>query len=102
MMLIMFVFLFTSRRRLTIGSLITKVQPVAIPTISGLTGSYSRAPKFPSRYARGLQYTKSIDLPWSAAALLTAGVTKSDFNTRFGVTLSFFKRVDTKIGRAHV
>jgi hypothetical protein len=61
-----------------------------------LTGSYSRSAQFPERYAGGLQYTRSVDLPWAGSALLTAGVTKSDVDTRFGITVSFFKRVDRK------
>lgn len=60
----------------------------------GLTGSYSRSSDFPTRYAVGLQYSRSIDLPFAASALLTTGITKSDFDTRIGLTISFFKRVD--------
>lgn len=62
----------------------------------GLTGSYSKSSDFPTRYAVGLQYSRSIDLPFAASALLMTGVTKSDFDTRFGFSISFFKRVDRK------
>lgn len=62
----------------------------------GLSGSYSRSSDFPTRYAVGLQYNRSVNLPWAASALLSAGVTKSDFDTRVGFTISFFKRVDRK------
>lgn len=62
----------------------------------GLSGSYTRSSDFPKRYAVGLQYNRSVDLPWAASALLSAGVTKSDFDTRVGFTISFFKRVDRK------
>ncbi|HEX7858445.1 MAG TPA: TcfC E-set like domain-containing protein [Sphingobium sp.] len=77
-------------------TLFGSVQAQVLGGSLGLTGSYSRSPDFPERYAVGVQYNRSVNLPWAAGALLSTGVTKSDYDTRFGISVSFFKRVDRK------
>ena len=62
----------------------------------GFNGSYTRSHLLPDRYAAGVQYARSMRLPFVGSALLTAGATKSDFDSRVGITVSFFKRVDRK------
>ena len=61
-----------------------------------VTGSYSRSKEFPDRYAIGAQFSRTVDLPHIGDAVLTASATKSDFDTRFGISLSFFGRLDRK------
>jgi hypothetical protein len=62
----------------------------------GFNGSYTRSYLLPDRYAAGVQYTRSMRLPFVGGALVTASATKSDFDTRVGITISFFKRIDRK------
>lgn len=61
-----------------------------------LNGSYSRTRGLDDRYTAAVQYTRSLRLPFVGNALLNAGVSRSNFDTRFGLSVSFFKRVDRK------
>lgn len=72
------------------------VQGVVLGGSLNLTGSYTRASGLPTRYTAGLQYTRQVRMPMIGNALLTAGFARSDFDTRFGVSVSFFRRVDRK------
>ncbi len=72
------------------------VQLRALGGSFSLTGSYTRSPQLPDRYAAGVQYTRSFRMPVVGNALLSVGATKSDFDSRFGITISFFKQIDRK------
>lgn len=61
-----------------------------------VTGSYSTAEGLPDRHAAAVQYTRSLRLPFVGSALLTAGAQRSNFDTRFGFSISFFQRIDRK------
>ncbi|MDB5714170.1 MAG: hypothetical protein JWO15_1567 [Sphingomonadales bacterium] len=77
-------------------SIFGSAQVQALGGSFSLTGSYTRSPDFPDRYAAGLQYTRSMRMPLVGTALLTVGGTKSDFDSRVGISISFFKQVDSK------
>jgi hypothetical protein len=72
------------------------VQGVVLGGSLNLTGSYTRASGLPTRYTAGVQYTRQVRMPMIGNALLTAGLARSDFDTRVGVSVSFFRRVDRK------
>lgn len=72
------------------------VQGVVLGGSLNLTGSYTRASGLPTRYTAGLQYTRQVRMPMIGNALLSAGLARSDFDTRFGVSVSFFRRIDRK------
>lgn len=72
------------------------VQGIVLGGSLNLTGSYTRATRLPTRYTAGLQYTRQVRMPMIGSALLTAGFARSDFDTRFGVSVSFFRRIDRK------
>jgi hypothetical protein len=61
-----------------------------------LNGSYSRTRGLDDRYTAALQYTRQLILPWTGGALMSAVVSRSNFDTRVGISISFFKRVDRK------
>ncbi len=61
-----------------------------------LTGSYTAADDLPDRYTAAAQFTRSMRLPLVGSALLTAGVARSNFDTRIGFSVSFFQRIDRK------
>jgi len=72
------------------------VQGVVLGGSLNLTGSYTRASGLPTRYTAGLQYTRQVRMPMIGNALLTAGIARSDFDTRAGISVSFFRRIDRK------
>ncbi|MHA3840737.1 TcfC E-set like domain-containing protein [Sphingomonas aestuarii] len=72
------------------------VQVQAFGGALGVSGSYSTSQGLPDRYTAAVQYTRSLRLPVVGNALLTAGASRSDFDTRIGFSLSFFQRVDRK------
>lgn len=72
------------------------IQGMVLGGSLNLTGSYTRADGLPTRYTAGLQYTRQLRVPGVGPALLTAGVARSNFDTRFGVSLSLFRRIDRK------
>lgn len=77
-------------------SVFGSIQTVVLGGSLNLTGSYTRAPGLPTRYNTGLQYTRQMRIPLVGNALLTAGVARSDLDTRAGITFSFFRRIDAK------
>lgn len=60
------------------------------------SGSYTRSPTQPTRHTLGLQYTRSMQIARIGSAMLTAGASRSDIDTRLGFSISFFRRVDAK------
>lgn len=72
------------------------IQGVVMGGSLNLTGSYTRAAGLPERYAAGVQYTRPTRVPLIGNALLTAGFSHSDFDTRFGLSITFFRRVNRK------
>lgn len=84
------------------------VQAQAFGGAFSITGSYTSAEDLPERYTAAVQYTRSMRLPLVGSALLTAGIARSNFDTRFGFSISFFQRIDRKtnasfnVGAQHV
>lgn len=72
------------------------VQAQAFGGAFSVTGSYTAAEDLPERYTAAVQYTRSMRLPLVGSALLTAGVARSNFDTRVGFSVSFFQRIDRK------
>ncbi|WBY07483.1 hypothetical protein PIB19_19395 [Sphingomonas sp. 7/4-4] len=72
------------------------VQMRALGGSVNLSGSYTRSPRLPTRHTLGLQYTRSMQIARLGTAMVTAGASKSDIDTRFGFSISLFRRVDRK------
>ncbi|MDF2602831.1 TcfC E-set like domain-containing protein [Sphingomonas sp.] len=72
------------------------IQSQVLSGAVSVNGSYSRNHGFADRYTVALQYTRQLNLPWAGGALMNAVVSRSNFDTRVGVSISFFKRVDRK------
>lgn len=72
------------------------VQSQILSGALSLNGSYSRNRGLADRYTVALQYTRQLNLPWAGGALMNAVVSRSNFDTRLGISISFFKRVDRK------
>lgn len=72
------------------------VQMRALGGSVNVSGSYTRSPTLPKRHTLGLQYTRSMQIARIGTAMLAAGASKSDIDTRFGFAISFFRRVDRK------
>jgi len=76
------------------------VQAQALGGSISLNGSYTRSQSLPDRHAAAIQYTRSLQLPRLGNVLLTAGASRSNFDTRVGISVSFFKRADRKTSLA--
>lgn len=72
---------------------------VGFPLAGGnlsLNGSYSRSPGLEDRYAAGARYSRSLDVGALGSARLTGFALKTNRDLRFGISISFFRRVSPK------
>ncbi|WBY16514.1 TcfC E-set like domain-containing protein [Erythrobacteraceae bacterium WH01K] len=61
-----------------------------------LSGSYSRSPRLDDRYSVGARYNRVLDIGGAGGARLTAFGIKTTDDMRFGLTVSFFRRISPR------